>query len=222
MLHIRSGLVSTCGREQVQGEDIQRLRPAQWLNDEVINFYGAMITERAARQGREQGDPLDVHYFNTFFYEKLVNPGYEKARLNKWSKKVDIFSKDVILIPINLGNSHWTCACINVRRKRIEYYDSLGTRREVVYQRLREYLQRESLDKKKIDFEFEDWEDYFSEATPQQENAYDCGVFVCQFMEAISRGEDAEEFAFDQRNMPYIRRRMLWEISEKRLIGWKQ
>jgi sentrin-specific protease 1 len=124
MLHIRSGLVSTCGREQVQGEDIQRLRPAQWLNDEVINFYGAMITERAARwknhdhsdatfglydgssssnrvdgltihvngrkgKGREQGDPLDVHYFNTFFYEKLVNPGYEKARLNKWSKKVE-------------------------------------------------------------------------------------------------------------------------------------
>lgn len=41
-------------------------------------------------------------------------------------------------------------------------------------------------------------------------------------MEAISRGEEVEEFAFEQKNMPYIRRRMLWEISEKRLVGWKQ
>lgn len=34
-------------------------------------------------------EPLkDLHYFNTFFFAKLENLGYEKARLNKWTKKV--------------------------------------------------------------------------------------------------------------------------------------
>lgn len=48
--------------------------------------------------------------------------------------KVDIFSKDLVLIPCNLGNSHWTCASINIRDKRIEYYDSLGMDRLAIRQ----------------------------------------------------------------------------------------
>jgi sentrin-specific protease 1 len=62
---------------------------------------------------------------------------------------------------------------------------------------------------------------FFLQATPQQENAFDCGVFTCQFMEGVSRGEDADTFGFNQDDMPYLRRRMLWEISQARLAGWK-
>ena len=51
--------------------------------------------------------------------------------------------------------------------------------------------------------------------TPQQENGYDCGVFTCQFLEALSRGE--EDFAFTQANMPYLRRKMVWEIGHAKL-----
>lgn len=48
--------------------------------------------------------------------------------------QVDVFAKDAILVPINLGNAHWTFACVNIRLKRIEYYDSLGGRRTIVYE----------------------------------------------------------------------------------------
>jgi sentrin-specific protease 1 len=51
--------------------------------------------------------------------------------------------------------------------------------------------------------------------TPQQENGYDCGVFTCQFLETLSRGE--ETFNFTQGDMPYLRRRMIWEIGNARL-----
>ena len=115
MLKERQGLISSCGREQVHHSDVMRLSPGQWLNDEIINFYGAMIMERAERwhggdfsdvsflppdpscrdgvkfkkgKIRENGEPLQVHYFNTFFYSKLSSSGYEKAKLNKWTKKV--------------------------------------------------------------------------------------------------------------------------------------
>ncbi|KIO26740.1 hypothetical protein M407DRAFT_74053, partial [Tulasnella calospora MUT 4182] len=156
-MHDRSFSVKV-GREMVTAKDIGRLSPASWLNDEIINLWGAMIMERAERfkatktgaASKEKELPDDddsdpgrfghpeplpnVHYFNTFFFPKLENEGYEKARLGKWTKTVDIFSKDVILVPVNLGNAHWTCAAINMKKKRVEYYDSMGSPRPKVYQ----------------------------------------------------------------------------------------
>lgn len=46
---------------------------------------------------------------------------------------MDVFAKDAILIPVNMGNAHWTFACVNMRRKRIEFYDSMGGARNKVY-----------------------------------------------------------------------------------------
>jgi len=45
----------------------------------------------------------------------------------------DLFSKDVVLIPVNHNNAHWTAAIINFRRKRIESYDSMGMDRREVF-----------------------------------------------------------------------------------------
>lgn len=228
-LFARRGVVGRIAREQVSHTDLSRLRPSQWLNDEIINFYGALLMDRAEKRkgtpttnGKSKAvvngtkrKPLDVHYFSTFFWSKLKGEGYEKARLAKWTKKFDIFTKDVILIPVNHNNSHWTAAAINFRKKRIESYDSMGMGREVVYKLLRDYLNLEHLNKKKKPFDFTGWENYTHEDTPQQENGYDCGVFTCQFLESLSCGD--ESFGFTQKNMPYLRRRMVWEIGKATL-----
>jgi len=111
----KRGMVSKTGREQVADKDVARLRPHQWLNDEIINFYGHLILSRSESQkensmstpanchinglvngikAKAKGKPaekklsLDVHYFNTFFWSKLTREGYDKARLAKWTKKV--------------------------------------------------------------------------------------------------------------------------------------
>jgi sentrin-specific protease 1 len=81
---------------------------------------------------------------------------------------------------------------------------------------LRSYLDKEHQDKKKAPFDFDGWDDYFSEETPQQENGFDCGVFLCQTMENLSRGVPVP-FDFTQANMPYLRRRMVWEITQQQL-----
>lgn len=140
------------------------MRPGQWLNDEIINFYGALLLwrsesckENAPKSSeklangpfKERGAPLDAYYFSSFFWSKLTQDGYDKGRLAKWTKKVlillnllsmlthgiqiDIFSKDVILIPVNHNNAHWTAAAINLRRKRIESYDSMGMAKDIVF-----------------------------------------------------------------------------------------
>ena len=50
---------------------------------------------------------------------------------------------------------------------------------------------------------------------PQQLNGSDCGMFVCKFAEFISR--DAA-FTFSQQDMPYFRKRMMWEIVKDTLL----
>ena len=97
----KRGTISKAGKEQVCDRDIAKLGPGQWLNDEIINFYGQLIMSRAeaAREGKENKGkevvgkggrkaPLDAHYFSTFFWTKLKDVGYEKGRLSKWTKKV--------------------------------------------------------------------------------------------------------------------------------------
>jgi sentrin-specific protease 1 len=46
--------------------------------------------------------------------------------------QIDIFVKDIILIPIIHDKTHWTGAAINFRRKRIESYDSMNLDRRQV------------------------------------------------------------------------------------------
>ncbi|KAL0579803.1 hypothetical protein V5O48_002214 [Marasmius crinis-equi] len=217
----KRGVISKFAREQVSDQDIVRLRPGSWLNDEIINFYGAMILGRSENCQKEKenkggnGKPLNAHYFSTFFWSKLEKEGYDKGRLAKWTKKMDLFSKDVVLIPVNHNNMHWTGAAINFRKKRIESYDSMNMDRGRVFKLLRGYLDAEHRNKKKTPFDFTDWRDYTLDDTPQQENGYDCGVFTCQFLESLSRGE--ESFNFTQSDIPYLRRRMIWEIGNARL-----
>lgn len=85
----KTGVVGKCARQQVSDKDLMRLRPGQWLNDEVINFYGEMLMARAeeSKENSKQGI-LNAHYFSTFFWSTLTQKGYEKGRLAKWTKKV--------------------------------------------------------------------------------------------------------------------------------------
>lgn len=91
----KRGPISKFAKEAVDDDDIRRLEPKQWLNDEIINFYGAMILARSEERktnttkGKEKA-LLDIHYFSSFFWTKLMKDGYQKARLNKWTKKVNI------------------------------------------------------------------------------------------------------------------------------------
>lgn len=93
-----SNFVSKCAREQVASGDIRRLLPAQWLNDEVINFYGAMLNERAENPKAKvkRGQVMKAYYFSSFFWAKLTKDGYEKGRLAKWTKKVSTLSVQLV------------------------------------------------------------------------------------------------------------------------------
>ncbi|KAJ1980369.1 SUMO1 sentrin specific peptidase 1 [Dimargaris verticillata] len=192
----------------IRGTDLVTLTKDQWLNDEVINFYFSLIVARS----QDSNHFPSLHTFNTFFYPKLCDQGYRTVR--RWTKRVDIFAKDMVILPIHLP-AHWTCAVINFTRKRIEYYDSMLMDNPTLFATLREYLQAEHLDKKQADFDLSGWTDWCPKDIPRQYNGFDCGVFACIFAEFASR---EEPFTFDQGRMKYLRQRMMYEILHTRLL----
>ncbi|XP_072280877.1 sentrin-specific protease 1 [Pyxicephalus adspersus] len=196
-------------RLTITRKDIMTLHKTNWLNDEVINFYMNLLMERSKRKGLPK-----VHAFNTFFFPKLKSAGFQAVK--RWTKKVDVFSVDILLFPIHLG-VHWCLAVIDFRRKTITYYDSMGDPNDEACKLLLQYLKLESQDKKGVCFDCNGWtlSSKKRHEIPPQLNGSDCGMFACKYAEYIAKDKP---ITFTQHNMPYFRKRMIWEILHQKLL----
>ncbi|KAM9785494.1 LOW QUALITY PROTEIN: sentrin-specific protease 1 [Neosynchiropus ocellatus] len=190
-------------------KDLQTLSNLNWLNDEVINFYMNLLVERS-----KDPDLPSVNTFNTFFYPKLRSSGYSAVR--RWTKRMDIFSKDILLVPVHLG-VHWCLSVVDFRRKAVTYFDSMGGNNDAACQLLFDYLQQESKDKKGQPLDTSGWKLHSKKRNeiPQQMNGSDCGMFTCKYADYITKDRP---ITFTQKHMPYFRRRMVWEIVHHELL----
>ncbi|GFR74319.1 sentrin-specific protease [Elysia marginata] len=200
-------VLSDAFRLQITRRDMATLAGLNWLNDEVINFYMNMLMERGEKEGQAK-----VYAFNTFFYPKIMSGGH--AAVKRWTKKVDIFSVHFILIPVHLG-MHWCLCVVDMHKKRITYYDSMGAENNQCLQAVLNYINDESVAKKQTPIKKSDWTLINEEDNPQQLNGSDCGMFMCKYAEYITRQRD---LTFTQENMPYFRKRMVYEIISKKLL----
>lgn len=80
---------------------------------------------------------------------------------------------------------------------------------------IRSYLDSESLHTKNTKFDFSNWKDSFY-SKPEQQNNFDCGVFVSVFQEHRSRFAQPK---FLQADMPDFRVRMAIDITTVKLNG---
>ncbi|KAI6217881.1 Ulp1 protease [Aphelenchoides besseyi] len=193
---------------KITRKDLRTLAGLNWLNDEIINFYLNLIV----RRGEQNADLPKTYAFNTFFLSTLQQRGY--AAVKRWTRKVDVFSYDVLLVPVHLGN-HWCLAVIDFKAQEISYFDSLGGKNVGCLEALKSYLQEEHRDKKKSEIDLSNWNFECKAEIPRQMNGSDCGVFTCVFAEFSSR---RYELKFDQRIMPYYRQRMVYEICNRTLM----
>jgi sentrin-specific protease 1 len=67
---------------------------------QVIDSYLSLIATRSDNDGF-----LRVHSFKTYFYIALCSRGF--AGVSRWTKNVDIFSKDLLFFPMNINQNHW-------------------------------------------------------------------------------------------------------------------
>lgn len=186
--------VAVSGPNKVTRSSMQTLKPKQWLNDEVINYYIKIcLAERdkniCSSTGRKRS-----YFFNSFFMQKLFdmkNSDVEKRgkfnydQVTHWSGKVreqNLFQMKYVFAPINLDNTHWTLAVIFMEEKRIQYYDSKWDKTKIGSYFLRgllEYLKQEHLKIDTLDMDTTGWmlvSRTDAHNTPGQEN----GEFLLQ------------------------------------------
>ncbi|MBA0649281.1 hypothetical protein Goklo_016856 [Gossypium klotzschianum] len=199
----------------ISKRDVAFLQPETFINDTIIDFYIKYLKNKIQPEEQHR-----FHFFNSFFFRKLadLDKGLSSAcqlkaafeRVRKWTRKVDIFAKDYIFIPVNYSclADDGTENLLNVPC--ILHMNSIrGSHRG-----LKNLFQRHFSDSKDllVDFCFllslsrvdsylsEEWKERHGEAAddvpsnflhlqfvqlevPQQENSFDCGLFLLHYME---------------------------------------
>ncbi|XP_068657344.1 probable ubiquitin-like-specific protease 2B [Aristolochia californica] len=187
--------------------DVKLLEPETFINDTIIDFYIKYLKNKMQPEEKRR-----FHFFNSFFFRKLAdldkNPGSNVEgraaflRVRKWTRKVNIFEKDYIFIPVNF-NLHWSLIVVChlgevVHFKDVEiektskvpcilHLDSIKGSHRGLKNLVQSYL-------------WEEWKERYGESSeefalkfsnlrfvslelPQQENSFDCGLFLLHYVE---------------------------------------
>lgn len=133
-------------KAEVDIHDFERLRDGEFLNDNLIGFYLRFLEHHLERTKPEAS--RRTYFFNSYFFATLTNTAKGKRGINyegvqKWTRNVDLFSHDYVIVPINEAQ-HWYLAIIcnlsSLQRKEEESADADPTHehREVLSQSIGE------------------------------------------------------------------------------------
>ncbi|CAN6309899.1 unnamed protein product [Urochloa humidicola] len=191
----------------ISKKDAELLLPETFLNDTLIDFYIKHLSTRIGSTKKHR-----YHFFNSFFFRKLIDLDKDQwrasegraafLRVRKWTRKINVFEKDFLFIPVNF-NLHWTLivicypgevaasedgnAKLSAKLPCILHMDSLKGSHTGLKDIIQSYLWEEW--KERHPESASDNSDKFlnlrfvSLEVPQQDNAYDCGLFLLHYAE---------------------------------------
>ena len=197
-------------RSSITREEMECLGPGKYLNDTVINFFFRCI---AHSHRQYKGSKKKILYLPPDFFQGLMreyNPLWAKERY--FDKRVpgnDIFGLDMIIAVYNLNGIHWYLVVAYMQKKTITCYDPLNccdsTGLLMLYGILR------AMYRIKYKEDLEPWSLTYAtpKECPNQDNGYDCGVFVCMYGYFLYKDWP---FCFEQKHMEQCRARILMTI----------
>ncbi|XP_045813558.1 probable ubiquitin-like-specific protease 2B isoform X3 [Trifolium pratense] len=191
----------------ISKRDVALLQPETFINDTIIDFYIKYLKNKLPTDEQKR-----FHFFNSFFFRKLADLDKDPSnandgraafqRVRKWTRKVNLFEKDYILIPINYS-LHWSLIVIchpgevpcfkdeeikeSSKVPCILHLDSLKGSHKGLKNLFQSYLCEEW--KERHSNMVDDFSSKFlqlrfiSLELPQQENLYDCGLFLLYYVE---------------------------------------
>jgi len=205
-------------------KDVRTLKPRQWLNDEVINFYLALLLDQNERHVAESVVSGTRHpriqvfpTSGTHFMEVLgkTREKYDYKKVKKWFPRLKKKWSEIdkFLIPTNVHGTHWILIVINIQERRVEALDSLGGDHMEMIKNVRRYVEDDMTERIAqsgsgqsnkvsssvrvvLDWQCVNYHQKFRDL-PQQKNSYDCGVFTLMFGEMISRNLPINSFQQD-------------------------
>ncbi|BCS11803.1 hypothetical protein ALUC_41143A [Aspergillus luchuensis] len=188
----------------------------EWLNDEIINGYLALIVDYLRRKNHNAGrnDKPRFHAFNSFFFSNLRDKGYDSVA--RWAKRAKIggpllLDVDTVYIPVH-NSQHWTLVVVRPGERSIEHFDSLGARSRRHIAVVQTWLRGE-LGPNYVE---EEWR-VLPSLSPQQDNGSDCGVFLLTTAKAVAIG--LEPLSYGAQDTPLLRRKIVAELMAGGLEG---
>ncbi|XP_030921329.1 sentrin-specific protease 3-like [Geospiza fortis] len=185
--------------------------PFAGILDEFLQAYGSLIPV-SADEVVEKLEDIFQQEFSTPQRRGSVQQllqSYQWLPGNALSSpppgQVDIFGKELLLIPIHL-EVHWSLVAVDVARRTITYFDSQRT--------LNRRCPKAEADKKERPDFREGWRGAFKMNVARQNNDSDCGAFVLQYCKFLALGRP---FSFTQQDMPHLRRLMYKELCHCQL-----
>ncbi|KAG4948315.1 hypothetical protein JHK86_041554 [Glycine max] len=185
--------------------DIELLQPQTFINDTIIDFYIKYLKSKLPTDEQNR-----FHFFNSFFFRKLADLDKDSSSacdgraafqcVRKWTRKVNLFEKDYIFIPVNYS-LHWSLIAIchpgevtcfkeineSSKVACILHMDSLRGSHKGLKNVFQSYLceewkERHSNVVDDVSSKFLHLR-FISLELPQQENLYDCGLFLLHYVE---------------------------------------
>ena len=101
-------------RITVEWSDLKKLDEGEFLNDNLLSFYLRFLEQQLGDQ--KPHIAKKVYFFNSYFFATLTNThkskkGFNYEGVQKWTRSVDLFTYDYIIVPINEA-LHWYLAII--------------------------------------------------------------------------------------------------------------
>ena len=131
LFHYQKGAKSG-GGIPVTTEDRACLAEGTYLNDIIIDFYLKYLYEDVLTEDQRSR----TYIFNTFFYKRLTqkqgtkfSPDQMHGLVKKWTRNVDVFEKDFVVIPVN-EHCHWYLVVICFPGRQFVAEDELSEKEE--------------------------------------------------------------------------------------------
>lgn len=197
---------------EVHAHSMDRLQPRVWLNDEIMNYFFALIQQRNEQELHKRIEVPRIICVDTYVYTKLMEkrqnvPTYDFTRVQRWFRRINypsLFHYDQIFMPVNKGDFHWILVVVDKAARRIVAYDSFGDECLPILRNVKRFLE----DKWRDDGFAGELPPYSlgfgrsRPAMPRQTNSYDCGVFTCMFGDYLS---ELRPLTFTQNDIPAYR-----------------
>ena len=200
----------------VQQKDFLTLCQGEWLNDVIIDLFMWVLNEREKKKGSKKSSSYFccVHFFKVLHSSDKGFYSYKLAK-DKLGNDVDIFSLDILFIPVHIPN-HWFCIAIYITEKLMVCYDSNGQkhRREDELLLVYRFLVDEHFIQKGQPLSGQ-WRLQFTHprTTPQQIDGHNCGVYTIMYADCLSLGYKLD---FHHEHVINYRNHMALKILEKR------
>ena len=110
-----AGLRGASGALLLRASDLGRLRPGEWLNDNAVEM-AIRLTERLQLGPRARAL---AHVMSTVFFSRLSSRSdvalaalaADYDRVRRWTKRADVFSKTLLLVPVH-SRGHWSLIAV--------------------------------------------------------------------------------------------------------------